>query len=296
MEMNNEISRGGLGNGWKASVKREDLDFEVTTRPLYVKDKGQLYNLKNDAKRVAVWNDTDKRLLSLVSTEYKPIRHIDVINSLETALDKIGMEPMSDIKYLATPNKNKMWGIVDLKKVDAKVDPVNDTVDGWKLGIVIIHGLDSYAGLSILPNITRTICSNSMWVKKLLGTSRMTHRKDGLVDWFGTEIESVLTDLDNKFKIIPRLHEIPIERVDFMNKVTKTFGKKFTEDISAQLSSPSTTNPLYKVTENSLSLYDAMSVLTFVNQMKAENVGAYLIEQRHVNTERLINSYLPIVG
>jgi hypothetical protein len=124
----------------------------------------------------------------------------------------------------------------------------------------------------------------------------MTHRKEGLVDWFRTEIESVLADLDNKFKIVPRLHEIPIDKVDFMTKVNKMFGKEFAEDVSAQMSSPHVTNPLYKVTEKSLSLYDAMSVLTFINQMRAETVGAYLIEQRHVNTERLINSYLPLVG
>lgn len=276
---------------WKCETSKESLMFDVTKTPIYVRRDGKYRNLKKEANRVALWNTDEEELLSLVSDQYKPINHGSVINSFENALEQMNIEPI-DVQYLTTPNKNKMWMHVDLKTVDATIDPVENIVDQWKLGVVVIHGLDSYAGLLILPAITRMVCTNGMWVKKLLGTRKMTHRTIGLEEWFSNNIKETLSELAEKFELIPRLHEVNIEMEGFNKKVEKMFGKRFMEETMEQIHNPSSVNPLYRVHQNSLSLYDAMSSLTYINQLHSENVGAYLIEQRHTNIERLINSYL----
>lgn len=281
----------------KAEVSKEDLDFQVTNKHIFIKRDNKYHDLskkpddKNDktkfADRTALWNEKDDCLLSVISSKYNPVEHGIIIESLDEALSNLRIDPIST-KYYSTPNRNLAWIDVQLKPKEVII---GNNKDDWTLGMSILHGLDGIRGLQVSSFIERVVCTNGMRSKKLLGQERVTHRTPDIVGWFEKTTRKQLDDIDLKFKIIPKLYEIDIEIFDFEQKVQKLIGKKFTETVIEEIRNPSENNPLYKVEEKTLSLYDALSALTFVNTNLSENVGARVLAHRHHRIEEIINSY-----
>lgn len=275
---------------WKSEITKDDLDFELSKETIYIRPNGEYRNLKKEANRVALWNKDKGELLALVSTKYQPIMHSKIADALEDALSTLNLEPLG-IQYLATPNKNRIWINVDLKRVDAMIDPVEKHEDQWDLGVSITHGLDGFAGLLVQPMVKRVVCSNGLMMKRLLGSESRTHRTSGMDEWFAKQITQTLQTVGEQFNLIPAMYQINITRETFMNKIEKILGKKFMEQTITQLDNPSETNPMYNVTEDTLSLYDGLSALTYINKLRSETVNAYLIKQRHVRIEKVINDF-----
>lgn len=275
---------------WKSEVTRDDLCFDVSRKIPFVKIDGNLWNLKEREKRMALWNDRDNRLMCFVSPRYNPIPHTTVIDALEEALESMKIDP-KEIQYIATPTKNRMWAAVHIKDVQAPIDE-KGTKDDWKLGVNVTHGLDGIAGLHVMPAVQRMVCSNGLWMRKVLGNERKTHKTINLGDWFRDTITETLQELDKQFEIIPKLHKIVIKREDFMKKVEKKLGKEFLQQVVDELNNPSNNNPLYRVTEKDLSLYDGMNALSYINMKRCEEIGALRIKDYHTRIESIIRGFI----
>lgn len=282
----------------KAEVSRDDLDFGVIKKHLFI-EEGKAYTdiskmpaenekVSTYADRFALWNQKDDSLLSVISSRYNAVEHGKIINALEEALDNLRLEPM-DTKYYATPNRNLAWVDVQLKPREVIIEK---NKDDWNVGIGILHGLDGIRGLQVSSFIQRVICSNGLRTTKLLGRERKTHRAPDLVGWFEKTTRGTLEDMDRRFKIIPKLFDIKIEMLSFEQKVEKLLGKRFMESVQEEIKQPSEKNPLYDVSEKLLSLYDALNVMTFIQNTKSEDVGARVFAQRHTRIENVVNSYL----
>lgn len=285
---------------WKSEVTEEQLNFDIAKKPLFIeKADGTFLNLKEhkvagterSTDRVALWNERDNQLLGVVSSKkYNAVPHGDILDSLNVALDNLKLEPQNT-KITATPNFNRFW--VDMT-LDAKHVDIGDDKDDWDLGVTVGHGLDGMAGLHIGSFVSRLVCSNGMRATKMLGRESKTHRYNNMVEWFEGAIVDTLNEIDAKFDIIPKLFNFEVQTETFLPKVEKIFGKKFMQGIEEQIKNPSSSNPLYRVGKDSLSLYDAMNCLTWENKIRAENVGARVVGNRYVKIESLVNSYLKV--
>lgn len=280
---------------WKSEINRKDLNFDVCRKELHIQDGKKYINLNenkdsSDIKfgRYALWNKTDKELLGIASKKYNIIKHDVIVDAFNEALEDLKLKP-TEVKLMATPNKNRIYMDAKLKLVDVKVI---DGKDEWETGVSVAHGMDGMMGLNICPFISRLICSNGMRSKTILGKERQTHLVVDLEKWFADKIRTTLHEIDRKFKVIPKLLEIDIKRGDFVGKIEKAFGKKFVETIEDELNNHSENNPLYRVGKDTLSLYDGLNALTYVNQQRAENVGARVIAQRYHRIESIVSSYI----
>ena len=283
---------------WKSEVTREDLSFEVTKKTLFVqKVDGEYINLrehkvagmKHATDRVALWNERDNQLLGVVSgKKYNAVPHGKILDSLYEALDNLRLEPKAT-KIMATPNYNQFWIDINL---DAKHVDIGDDRDDWDVGVSISHGLDGTHALATSSFLSREVCSNGMRTKNMLGSESKTHRYNNLVEWFENKVTTLLVDLDTKFQIIPKMFEVTVQRDEFLPKVEKIFGKRFMIEVEEQINNPSSVNPLYRVTKESLSLYDAMSSLTYINQIRADKIGARGLDIRYGKIENVINGYM----
>lgn len=282
---------------WKSEVTKEDLNFDISKKALFIeKADGEFLNLKThkvtgterSTDRVALWNERDNQLLGIVSSKkYNAVPHTDVLESFYEALDELKIEPIST-KITATPNFNRFWidACLDNKNID-----IGDDRDDWELGVTICHGLDGFAGLSAGSFVSREICTNGLRATNMLGRESKTHRYSDMVGWFEKTIRKTLYEIDEKFSIIPELFNIDIQIDKFLPKVENMFGKNFMLGIEEQIKNPANTNPLYRVGKGSLSLYDALNCLTWENKVRAETVGARVIGNRYGKIEKLVNSY-----
>ena len=282
----------------KAEVTREDLDFSVIKKHLFIEEGKTMTDISKKppkdekvstyADRFALWNQKDDSLLSVISSRYHAVEHGKIVESLEEALGNLRLEPI-DTKYYATPNRNLAWIDVQLKPREVIIA---DQKDDWNVGIGILHGLDGIRGLQVSSFVQRVVCSNGLRTTKLLGKERKTHRTPDIVGWFEKTARKTLDELDTKFKIIPKLFEIDVELVTFEQKVQKLLGKRFMESVQEEIKHPAENNPLYSVSEKSLSLYDALNAMTYVHNIKSDDVGARVFAQRHHRIEQVVNSYL----
>lgn len=282
----------------KAEVTRDDLDFGVIKKHLFIKEGDSMTDISKKppenekvstyADRFALWNQKDDLLLSVVSSRYHAVEHGKIVNALEEAFSNLRLEPI-DTNYYSTPSRNLAW--IDVQLKSKEVD-VGDAKDDWNVGIGVLHGLDGIRGLQVSSFIERLICSNGLRTTKLLGRERKTHRTPDLVGWFEKNTRKILEDLDTKFKIIPKLFEIDIEIETFEQKVEKLLGKRFMESVQEEIKQPADNNPLYRVGPKNISLYDALNTMTFVHNTKSEDVGARVYAQRHHRIENIVNSYI----
>jgi len=285
---------------WKSEVQRADLEFDISKKALFVQDSnGDFLNLKTHkvagtdraTDKVALWNERDNQPLGFVSgKKYNAVPHGQVLDAFYEAVDELKLESHST-KITATPNYNRMW--IDILFEDKVID-IGDDRDDWELGVTICHGLDGMAGLSAGSFVSRLVCSNGMRATNMLGRESKTHRYNDMVGWFEKAIRNTLYNIDTQFEIIPKLHNLDIEIVKFLPKVEKMFGKKFMEGVEEQIKNPANSNPLYRVSKDSLSLYDALNCLTWENKVRAETVGARVVGNRYGKIEKLVNSYLVV--
>ena len=285
---------------WKSEVSREDLNFDISKKALFIEQKnGEFLNLKEhkvlgterSTDRVALWNERDNQLLGVVSgRKYNSVPHVNVLDAFYEALDELKIDPIST-KITATPNYNRFW--IDATLDDKNID-IGDDRDDWELGVTICHGLDGFAGLSAGSFVSRLVCTNGMRATNMLGRESKTHRTESMVSWFEKAVRKTLHEIDAKFEIIPKLFNVDITTTEFLPKVEKLFGKKFMEGVEKQIKNPASTNPLYRVGKDSLSLYDALNCLTWENKVRAETVGARVIGGRYGKIENLVNSYIEV--
>jgi hypothetical protein len=279
-------------------VERSDLDFEVERKHIFVKNGDELFDLsgRKDGKadKYVLWNTKDDVAMAVVSSKYHAVEHGTILNSLDEAMENMNIKPIKT-RMFATPTRNLMWSDV---LIEPKEAIFKDGSDKWNVGISIMHGLDGSRGLQVTPNTEREICSNGLRVMNILGNMRITHRTTGMVEWFENTIANTLADLDRNFSIIPKMYEIDVKVETFNQKVEKLLGKKFSEMVHAELLNPSKDNPLYRTSAKTVSLYDAMSALTYISTHKDDitqtkrSSGARVIAQRHYKIEKLVKSYI----
>jgi hypothetical protein len=277
----------------RAMVDRGELIFPTSMRHIFTKDiNDKDYNLnKSVFNRRVVWNDTGNWPLGVVSPRYIPIPHTTVLEAMDLALKNGGYDAKNvSIAYSANPTRSCMTAtIMGLDKVK-----MGDKGDEWQIGMQARSGMDGMHPIEYNLFLLREICQNGMALKKALGgVARKTHV--GSLESITTFLYAGMGDIIAKIPLISdemnTLERKRIAKKEFLEMVEKRFGKRFSNDVSDYMVTPAQNNPLYAVEVDTLSGYDALSLVTYVNQQRSLKLNYTGMNNRYRQIEMMVEGF-----
>jgi hypothetical protein len=171
---------------------------------------------------------------------------------------------------------------------------MGDKGDEWQIGMQARSGMDGMHPIEYNLFLLREICQNGMALKKALGgVSRRTHvgTADSIKDFLFAGIGDIIKKIPLIADEMNTLERKRIAKKEFLEMVEKRFGKRFSNDVSDYMTIPAQNNPLYAVEVDTLSGYDALSLVTYVNQQRSLKLNYTGMNNRYRGIEMMVESF-----
>lgn len=273
----------------KSKTERKELDFDVGLQPIFTKIAG----VERALTRQVTWNKReDKELFGYVSDKYHIITHKQVFEALDRVLKEKGLV-VKDELVLASKSKGRMEMFITLTGAEMTIEePKYGLKEEWDIGFSIGNTIDGVGSLKASSYMVRNITGAGLQPSKILGKEFKTHSYSNLEGWLNTTLDGIMTGLDRRFGLLKEAVEVDVQLDEFLAMTEDRLGVRFRKSVERQLEEKPAANPLYRVTRTDLSLYDALSLLMYVNKLKQNKVSLGSISLHYGKIEDIIKEFL----